>query len=63
MNAEGSVTLWLQRLGAGEQAALQHLWERYFTRLLEVARKRLRGAPRQAADEEDVARRGRIGSP
>jgi DNA-directed RNA polymerase specialized sigma24 family protein len=39
----------------GEQAALQKLWERYFHRLVVLARKRLRGTPRCAADEEDVA--------
>jgi len=31
------------------------LWERYFRRLVGLARKKLRAAPRRAADEEDVA--------
>src|SRR5262249_27742204 len=31
------------------------LWERYFRRLVGLARERLRGLPRAAADEEDVA--------
>jgi DNA-directed RNA polymerase specialized sigma24 family protein len=55
MSGTGSVTQWIRRLQAGEQAAFQKLWERYFRRLVGLARKRLRGAPGQAADEEDVA--------
>jgi DNA-directed RNA polymerase specialized sigma24 family protein len=55
MNTEGSVTQWLVRLQAGDQAAAQPLWERYFHRLIARARARLREAPRRAADEEDVA--------
>src|SRR5262249_21963864 len=33
----------------------QPLWERYFRQLVSLARARLRGMPRAAADEEDVA--------
>ena len=55
MCAERSITLCLRRLQAGDRAALQPLWERYFRRLVGLARRRLHGAPRQAADEEDVA--------
>jgi DNA-directed RNA polymerase specialized sigma24 family protein len=50
----GSVTHWLRQLPAGEQAAFHKLWERYVRRLLGLVRKRLHGAPRAAADEEDV---------
>jgi DNA-directed RNA polymerase specialized sigma24 family protein len=39
----------------GDAAAAQQLWERYFHRLVGLARKKLRGTRRQAADEEDVA--------
>jgi RNA polymerase sigma factor (sigma-70 family) len=35
--------------------AAQALWERYFPRLIELARAKLRGTPLGAADEEDVA--------
>jgi DNA-directed RNA polymerase specialized sigma24 family protein len=52
---EGSVTCWLQQLQAGDQTAAQELWNRYFARLVGLARSKLRGAPRRAADEEDVA--------
>jgi DNA-directed RNA polymerase specialized sigma24 family protein len=55
MADEGSVTHWLGPLQAGDPAAAQQLWERYFRRLVGLARARLRGAPRRAADEEDVA--------
>jgi DNA-directed RNA polymerase specialized sigma24 family protein len=52
---EGSVTLWLGALRAGDPAAAQRLWDRYFTDLVRLARARLRAAPRAAEDEEDVA--------
>jgi DNA-directed RNA polymerase specialized sigma24 family protein len=54
-SSSGSVTHWLNLLKAGESAAAQPLWERYFRRLVGMARKKLRDAPRLAADEEDVA--------
>ena len=50
-----SVTALLEHLRAGDHAAAQPLWERYYPRLVGLARERLRGTPRRAADEEDVA--------
>jgi DNA-directed RNA polymerase specialized sigma24 family protein len=55
MSTPGSVTQWIDGLRAGESAAARKLWEQYFNRLVELARKRLRDLPRRAADEEDVA--------
>ena len=55
MDAGGSVTTWISLLRAGEAVAAQRLWERYFPRLITLARARLEGVPRQVADEEDVA--------
>jgi DNA-directed RNA polymerase specialized sigma24 family protein len=55
MPDKGSVSLWIDRLKGGEGEAAQLLWERYFAHLVVRARAQLRGAPRQAADEEDVA--------
>ena len=51
----GSVTVWLDQLRHGDRQAARPLWERYFGRLVAVARDRLRGARPAAADEEDVA--------
>jgi DNA-directed RNA polymerase specialized sigma24 family protein len=55
MDPSRTVTYWLQQLEAGDPAAARPLWERYFARLVQLARDKLRGAPRRAADEEDVA--------
>jgi DNA-directed RNA polymerase specialized sigma24 family protein len=55
MASDGTVTGWLGRLQAGDPDAARQLWERYFRRLVGLARLRLRGASRRAADEEDVA--------
>jgi len=52
---EGSVTHWIGQLKAGNSAAAQPLWERYFQQLVYLARKKLQGSPRRASDEEDVA--------
>jgi RNA polymerase sigma factor (sigma-70 family) len=55
MDSGGSVTTWIGLLQAGEDQAAQRLWERYFPRLIELARARLQGVSRQVSDEEDVA--------
>jgi DNA-directed RNA polymerase specialized sigma24 family protein len=55
MTSTGTVTHWIAQLKAGDHAAAQQLWEGYFLRLVGLARKRLQGAPRRTADEEDVA--------
>ena len=55
MNSDGSVTHWIALVQEGDQAAAQQLWERYFSRLVRLARSELRGANRRATDEEDVA--------
>src|SRR5262245_60870661 len=55
MSAAGSVTHWVSLLQGGDHQAAQPLWERYFQQLVHLARARLQGTPRRAADEEDVA--------
>lgn len=49
------VTLWIGRLSEGDEAAVQVIWERYFEKLVRLARRRMEKAPRRVADEEDVA--------
>src|SRR5262249_27853021 len=55
MTSTGSVTHWIGQLKAGDPAAAQKLWEGYFRKMVELARQKLQGLPRRAADEEDVA--------
>lgn len=54
---DGSVTRWIVGLKAGDDAAAQPLWERYFARLVQLARAKLRATRRPGAveDEEDAA--------
>jgi DNA-directed RNA polymerase specialized sigma24 family protein len=51
---QDSVTYWIQALKTGDADAAEKLWGRYFERLINLARARLRGAVRAAADEEDA---------
>src|SRR3954469_12046784 len=53
--AAGAVTHWIGDLKSGGQEAATRLWGRYFNGLVQIARDRLREAPRGKADEEDVA--------
>jgi DNA-directed RNA polymerase specialized sigma24 family protein len=55
MTPAESVTLWIDQLKAGDAVAAQRLWEAYFQRMVDLARRKLEGAARAAADEEDVA--------
>ncbi|MEN1681193.1 MAG: ECF-type sigma factor [Planctomycetota bacterium] len=55
IDPHGSVTQLIADLRQGdEDAAQRELWERYFRRLLALARAKLGNAPRGVADEEDV---------
>ena len=51
---EGSISHAFQELQAGEGAAACLLWERFFPRLLGLARKALVGRPQRVADAEDA---------
>lgn len=54
--SHGSVTYWIAELRDGEESAAQReLWDRYFRRIVALARAKLGALPRGVADEEDVA--------
>jgi DNA-directed RNA polymerase specialized sigma24 family protein len=57
MSSDGSITNWIGGLKRGDEEAARLVWERYFQRLVGLARDRLRSAraSRLAGDEEDVA--------
>ena len=55
MPDDDSVSRWLDGLKAGDNSAIQRLWDRYFENLVRVAGARLRGQRRRDYDEEDVA--------
>ncbi|MGN6132944.1 MAG: ECF-type sigma factor [Aureliella sp.] len=54
MSTPGSVSHWILALKEGDSAAAQPLWERYYQRLVALARTRLDTIQRRVADEEDV---------
>jgi hypothetical protein len=53
----GSVTRWIGGLKTRDEAAAQQLWERYFARMVGLAREKLRACRRgdMGSDEEDAA--------
>ena len=55
MSLQPSVTAWIASLKAADAEAAQRLWDRYSTRLVELARRKLGHAPKGIADEEDIA--------
>jgi len=57
-DGEGSITGWIAGMKAGDLALAQPLWERYFTRMVDLARARMRAAAGRrdaGSDEEDAA--------
>jgi DNA-directed RNA polymerase specialized sigma24 family protein len=52
---EHSVTSWIDGAKAGDGSDIRSLWDRYFERLVRLARARLPGRSRRSFDEEDVA--------
>ena len=55
MSHDKSVTGWIDQLKKGDERAAQEVWDRYFEKLVRLARKKLSAVPKRVADEEDVA--------
>jgi DNA-directed RNA polymerase specialized sigma24 family protein len=55
MPSSSSVTTWLAHLKAGDAAAAERLWKRYFAQLVELAQRHLARHVRAVSDGEDVA--------
>jgi RNA polymerase sigma factor (sigma-70 family) len=55
MTTRDSVTLWLNQVKEGDRAAVSRLLDRYFHRLVGLARSRFQGQPALADYDEDVA--------
>ncbi len=53
--ADGSVSQLILNAKAGDEPALAKLHKRYWKSLVDIARKRLRGAPLRDTDAEDIA--------
>lgn len=54
MDTHGSITQWLELVRQGDSQAVQEIWNRYYQRLIGLARTKLKGSPRRVADEDDV---------
>lgn len=54
MSGDGSISMWLGGVRTGDAEAAQKVWERYHSRLVGLARKKLHDMPRRVSDEEDV---------
>ena len=48
MSSDGSVTHWINEIKGGNHAVVQALWERYFAKLVQLAKLELRGTQREA---------------
>lgn len=54
-SVDQTVTQWIESLKSDDADAAEKLWERYFDRVVGLARRRLEGIGRTVDDEEDVA--------
>ncbi|MFN8858477.1 MAG: ECF-type sigma factor [Planctomycetaceae bacterium] len=55
VESPGSVTNWLKPLQAGDPAAAEFVWDRYFELVVQLARKQLLGVRDRSQDAEDIA--------
>jgi RNA polymerase sigma factor (sigma-70 family) len=54
-STDESVTEWIAGLKIRESEAAYRLWHRYYPRMVQLARRRLRGSNCRIVDEEDIA--------
>ncbi|MEW4528360.1 MAG: sigma-70 family RNA polymerase sigma factor [Maioricimonas sp. JB045] len=54
MSKSTDVTHWINLVKAGDSAAANRIWQRYFDRLVRAIRGRLRGQNRAVSDDEDI---------
>ncbi len=50
-----SIAVWIDRLRQNDPQAARVLWDRFYPRMVAVARRRLGSRPRRVSDEEDAA--------
>jgi DNA-directed RNA polymerase specialized sigma24 family protein len=55
MSESGSITALIERVQEGDHEAAQLLWQRYYPRMVALARHKLKGFSPRVADEEDAA--------
>ena len=55
MSNENEITMWLGRACEGDEQAVQEIWQQYYDKLVQLARRKLGPMGRRASDEEDVA--------
>lgn len=55
MAEQNSVTEWIHAIRRKDDVAAGALWNRYFDRLMHIARSRMTNLPRSTYDEEDAA--------
>ena len=53
--ADEAISVWIERLKESDDDAIEAIWNRYFEKLVGLARRRLGALPRRVADEEDIA--------
>lgn len=54
MSETDNVSHWIDLVKGGDSVAANHIWRRYFDRLVRSVRQRLSGQNRAVSDEEDV---------
>lgn len=53
--ANHEISGWIRRLRDGDEDAAAQIWNKYFDRILEIAKRSLKHSPARVTDEEDVA--------